>query len=280
MAWTCIDCGSAYPARVSWCTGCASIGRVVLLGERPRAEIDDVVETGDAASLARLAGVPSPLPGLDGVLAGHGALGVLWGPPNGGKSTLAARVLDGVSGPVLYASMEEGLGPTLAGRLTRLGIIRRDYHLIGRATVDQVAAEIRRRRAVAVASDSVQASTWEPRDLRHLLAIHPQLRLLLVVCQVNAKGLPEGRRSLIHEADLALRVEGLRATLTKSRYQELSHGPSDLPVLPRAREAGDSIRRERASVPHLRIVQREDLPTRRAVDRGAHDDEPAGGRPA
>ena len=273
MAWTCIDCGTRYPTRASWCSSCASIGRVMLLGDRPHAEIDLVPETSDAASLARLAGEPSPLPGYPAVMVGHGALAVLWGVPAGGKSTLAASILDATRGPVLYVSCEEGLGPTLAHRLKRLGVTRRDYHLMGRGTVDQVAAEIRRRQAVAVCIDSVQSSTWEPHDLRHMLALTPRLGLLVAVCQVNAKGAPEGRRSLIHEADLALHVEALHYTVTKSRYQEITDGKIALPVLhgPLAR---NEIRREISPVSHLRIVQREDLPEGDREHRGAGADQP------
>jgi hypothetical protein len=245
-----------------------------MLGARPRAELDEVVETADAASIARLAGVPQPLPGLAGVLVGHGALVVLWGVPGGGKSTLAARVLDATPGPVLYVSIEEGLGPTLAGRLARLGIARRDYYLLGRATVDQVVAELRRRRAVAVAIDSVQASTWEPRELRHLLAVLPALRFIIAISQVNAKGLPEGRRALTHEADLALRVEGMRATITKSRYQELTHGETDLSVLPRAAEARNTVRCEEPPLSHLRLVRGANLPEGGGLDCGSGAAEP------
>jgi hypothetical protein len=254
MTFTCIDCGASYPARVAWCAGCGSMGRVLLLGQRPRAELDAAVEVADAASLARLAGEPRPLVAYPQVLAGHGALAVVVGESGGGKSTASARILDCVRGPVLYVSAEEGLGPTLAQRLARLSVTRRDFHLLGRATVDQTAEYLRKTRAVALVIDSVQAAQWEPRDLRHLLAVHPRVELLLAVCQVNAKGRPEGRHSLIHEADLVLSVEQLAITVTKSRYQEVSNGPSDVPVLPHGEKPRNPLRREESPLPHLRLL--------------------------
>jgi len=256
--WTCIDCSTAYPARVLWCAHCGARGRVVVLGRRPRAELDEVIEVADASTLARLAGTPAPLPGLDAVLVGHGALAVLVGESGGGKSTLAARLLDAQRGPVVYASAEEGLGPTLAGRLARLGISRKDYHLLGRATVDQVVGQLARTRAVALALDSVQSGGWEPSDLRHLLAVHPQLRLLLAICQVNARGRPEGRHSLIHEADLVIEVAAMSAAITKSRYQEITNATAALPVLPRT-VTGDSLRQAQPPVQLLRLLRHEDI---------------------
>lgn len=268
---TCLDCGTVYPARVGWCAGCGSVGRVILLGQRPGAAIDTQPEVADAASLARMAGDPEPLPGLDQVLVGHGALGILVGAQGSGKSTLAARLLDAQPGPVLFASCEEGLGPTLAQRLRRLGITRRDFHLIARASVDDIIDNLRRVRAVALVVDSVQAAEWSPRDLRHVLALHPRLRLLLAVSQVNARGVAEGRRALLHEADLVLDIADGVARLTKSRYQEISNGTSVLPVLHGA-GTGSSLRQSAAPIRHLRLVQQ---PTLREGDRS--DREPDDG---
>lgn len=268
--WTCLDCAAEYPVRVGWCTGCGARGRVLMLGRRPRAELDAAVEVADAASLARLAGEPRPLVAYPQVLAGHGALAVVVGESGGGKSTASALILDAVRGPVLYVSAEEGLGPTLAQRLARLGVVRRDFHLLGRASVDQTAEYLRRTRAVALVIDSVQAAQWEPRDLRHLLAVNPRIELLLAVCQVNARGRPEGRHSLIHEADLVLTVEQLVITVTKSRYQEVTTNESVkvpvLPVLPRG-DAGGPLRQAPAPLWRLRLVQREDLRTWSEDDR-------------
>ncbi|MEY4007277.1 MAG: repair protein rada [Gemmatimonadota bacterium] len=260
--WTCLDCAAEYPIRVGWCTGCGARGRVLMLGRRPRAELDAQPEVADAASLARLAGDPRPLAAYPTILAGHGALAVVVGESGGGKSTASARILDAVRGPVLYVSAEEGLGPTLAQRLARLGVTRRDFHLLGRASVDQTAEHLRKTRAVALAIDSVQAAQWEPRDLRHLLAVNPRIELLLAVCQVNARGRPEGRHSLIHEADLVLAVEQLHINVTKSRYQEINTNESRqiavLPVLPRG-DAGSPVRQTPTPIRSLRLVQCEDF---------------------
>jgi predicted ATP-dependent serine protease len=274
-AWTCIDCATRYPTRVAWCSYCSSQGRVVLIGQRPSAAIDQEPESADAASLAALAGEPVPVRAYPMILTGHGALAVLWGVPGGGKSTMAARWLNAVQGPVLYVSHEEGLGPTIAARLKRLGISRRDFRLIGRANVDQVVAEIRRSRPVAVAIDSVQAGVWEASDLRHLLALHPRLSTILAVCQVNAKGAPEGRRGLIHEADLAVHVEGMAATVTKSRYSEITNGTNDLPVLPLSPTvAGDEVGQIGATILHMRSVFSPLVRPGVAEPRGPRDVEP------
>jgi hypothetical protein len=270
--WTCIDCGAQYPVRVGWCTSCGARGRVLMLGRRPRAELDAQPEVADASTIARLAGDPRPLPGLGQVFVGHGALAVLVGESGGGKSTLAARILDQTRGPALFVSVEEGLGPTLAQRLKRLSIDRRDFHLVGRASVDEVSSTITKTRAVAVAIDSVQASTWTPRDLRHLLALHPRVELLIAISQVNARGKPEGRHALIHEADLVIEVSALTASVTKSRYQEVKNELSALPVLPRP-DAGNPLGQAPSALRHLRLVLGEDLRARVEGDRGPDPDQ-------
>lgn len=276
--WICIDCATRYPTKVAWCSHCFGVNRVLMVGQRPVAAIDAEPESADAASLAALAGDPVPVRAYPALRIGHGAMVVLWGPPGGGKSTMAARWLDAVAGPVLYVSHEEGLGPTLATRLKRLNIGRRDFKLLGRANVDQVVAEIRQHRPVAVVIDSVQAGTWEASDLRHLLALHPRLGAVIAVCQVNAKGQPEGKRGLIHEADLSIRVEGMAATATKNRYQEITNGTSDVPVLPRSEPvAGDAPRYQVKALHGLHLVLCPPVHSGGAEPRGPRDAEPAGG---
>ena len=237
--------------------------------------IDAETEVSSAAVLSKLAASPEPVAAYPQILCSPGALAVLWGPPGGGKTTAMLRWLNGLRGPVLFLSAEEGLGPVLAQRLVRLGISRPDFGLLGRATVDAVGEEVRRRKAVGLGIDSVQAAMFEPSELRHLLAVLPSLQVVLAVCQVNARGTPEGRNALIHEADIAANVSGMHITLSKSRYQ-LANAPHDMSVLPGTVEAGNQGRREVAPVRRLRLVRSEGVLSGDDVARGPRTPEPRG----
>ena len=267
--WRCYVCGDSYDERPAFCAGCGQTGSVYQLGRRARAEIDHALEIATAADLVRQADRVEQLAGCPGVMVGGQALVVIAGPPGSGKSSLATRILDGTTGPVMYVSVEEAPGPSLGQRLARLGVRRPDFYVIGWGDADQVAAVLRQRRCVAVAIDSVQVSHWHARELRHLLAVLPSLRLVVAVSQVNKRGEIAGTNELLHEADVALEVEDLHARLVKSRFQGESNGTVVLPVLP-ATFPRNEVRREGASLRHLRVVRDE------AVSEGAqpHRDAP------
>jgi hypothetical protein len=122
-------------------------------------------------------------------------------------------------------SLEEPPGPSLGDRLLRVGVRRDDYGVVGRASVDQVVALLRRSRAVALGIDSVQRSMFTPREVRHLLNVIPTLALVACVSQVNAEGEVRGGEEYGHEADLLLDVADMRWRVLKSRYQESGGGP-------------------------------------------------------
>lgn len=262
MVWRCFQCGDSYDDRPSFCAGCGQTGSVYQLGRRARAEIDGALEIASAADLVSQANHVGQLAGCPGVMVGGQALVVLAGPPGSGKSTLATRIIDGTPGPVMLVSVEEAPGPSLGQRLARLGVRRADFGVIGWGDADQVATVLRQRRCVAVAIDSVQVAHWHARELRHLLAVLPALRLVVAVSQVNKRGEIAGTNELLHEADVALEVEDMSATLVKSRFQPLQGDTNDkpvrvpvlLPVLPSALPR-DEVRREGAPVRHLRLVR-------------------------
>ena len=249
---------------------------MLAVAHRPTAASDGALEVADAADLVRGSWTYLPLPAYPGLQVGTGALVVVYGPPGGGKSSLVTRALASVEGPVVLQSTEESPGPALAARLTRCGVRRRGIAVVGRATVDQVVDLCRARRAVVLAVDSVQMATYQPADLRHLLAIlAPTLRAVIAVAQVNKGGRIEGREALVHEADVVLHVEGLRWTLTKSRYQPtgltgpvLPEESSDVPdrsavplsALHDAGRDGDPLRQEGPPVHSLRDVRDAGVP--------------------
>jgi predicted ATP-dependent serine protease len=253
MVWRCFQCGDSYDDRPAFCAGCGQTGSVYQLGRRARAEIDGALEIASAAELVSQANHVGQLAGCPGVMVGGQALVVLSGPPGSGKSTLATRIIDGTPGPVMLVSVEEAPGPSLGQRLARLGVRRSDFGVIGWGDADQVATVLRQRRCVAVAIDSVQVAHWHARELRHLLAVLPSLRLVIAVSQVNKRGEIAGTNELLHEADVALEVEDLQARLVKSRFQE-SNGTVVLPVLPSTLPR-DEVRREGPSLRHLRLVR-------------------------
>jgi predicted ATP-dependent serine protease len=262
MVWRCFQCGDSYDDRPAFCAGCGQTGSVYQLGRRARAEIDSALEIASAADLVRQANRVEQLAGCPGVMVGGQALVVLAGPPGSGKSSLATRILDGTPGPVIYVSVEEAPGPSLGQRLARLGVKRADFGVIGWGDADQVAAVLRNRRCVAVCIDSVQVAHWHARELRHLLAVLPALRLVVAVSQVNKRGEIAGTNELLHEADVALEVADMSATLVKSRFQPVQGDSNDkpirfpvlLPVLPSA-IVGDEVRLQREGFRKLRLLR-------------------------
>ncbi len=210
------------------CSHCFTSHALALEADRPRAAIDGEVELTSARDLARLTWQGVEIPAYSfGVR--RGALVVVVGPPNAGKSTWAVRALDSMRGEALLVSVEEPGGPSLALRLARVGAKRDDLLVCSRGSVDQIASIIRERKVVAVAIDSVQRAMFEARDLRHLLLTLPSLAVLFATSQVTKTGDIRGSEELRHEADVVLEVEAMRWTVSKSRYEQIGGSGEVLP---------------------------------------------------
>ena len=212
------------------CSHCFTSHALALEADRPRAVLDGEMELTDAKTLARAVWQDVAVPAYSfGVR--RGALVVVVGPPNAGKSTTAVRALDSMRAPVLLVSVEEPGGPSLALRLARTGVKRDDFLVCSRGSVDQIASIIRERKVVAVAIDSVQRAMFEPRDLRHLLLTLPSLAVLFATSQVTKTGDIRGSEELRHEADVVLEIEAMRWTVSKSRYEQIGGSGDVLPSL-------------------------------------------------
>ena len=148
----------------------------------------------------------------------RGALVAVWGQPGSGKSTWATRYVDQLEAPVVYFSAEEKLGPTLAARLERCGVMRADFHAVGQASIDELVAFCRARHAAALVIDSVQVTALRPEDLRRLLEA-AGIDVLVYALQATKDGQAAGSLSYLHEADVVVEVAAMTWRITKSRYQ-------------------------------------------------------------
>ena len=236
MKWRCVRCGARYPEHRMMCTGCFQPGLVIAEPERARAETDDVIEMTNARDLSKATWTKVPITAYPDLQLSRGAMVVLLGAKGSGKSSMLARMLDTVtadpkapSPPVMLYSAEEPAGPSVAERLARVGVVRENFSVCSRATVDQLAGEVSRRKIVALGIDSVQRAMFEPRELRHLLLTLPSLAMLVCVSQVNRDGDVHGGTELGHECDALIEVQKgaddvLRWKIVKSRYQENGEG--------------------------------------------------------
>lgn len=223
-SWRCVACGTWFDAHGSNCTSCLEAGTLMRVGSRAPAAIDLVPEITDAHSLAMAAWTRVETSAFPGLQLCGGALLVVYGPPGHGKSSFATRALDGLRGPVVLASVEEAPGPSLNARLSRCHVRRKDFAIVGRASVDQLADFVRDRKAIGLGVDSVQMAAFTSEELRHLLVVLPTLKVLVGVSQTNKRGEVEGRERLSHEADVVVQVSQLRWQVTKSRYQPVGVG--------------------------------------------------------
>lgn len=234
MTWFCLACLTRHEAHASWCLACGEAGYIVRRFGRVPAAVDGVAEETDARSLAASVWGSVSCAAFPDLKLGPGALVVVHGGPGSGKSTWVTRALDTLAGPVLLVSLEEPPGPTLGARLARCAVKRADFGVVGRASVDQIATIAARRRAVGLVIDSVQIGMFSPRDLRHLLAVLPDLQVLFAVSQQNKQGTVAGRLDLTHEADVVVRLDGGEWSVEKSRYQPVDEAsparPTSSPV--------------------------------------------------
>lgn len=218
----CIQCGAFYEGWAAWCSACCADGALVHVGQRTRAALDGELEVSDARTLAKASWTRVECLAYPTIDLRAGAMVVIHGPPASGKSTMLARALDSFrpEGAVILGSYEEPPGPSLGERLGRLAIRRADFVVTGRASIDQLGALVRARKAVALGIDSAQASGLSAEDLRRLLTV-TGLRALFVVSQQNKAGKIEGRQSLPHEADVVIAAADLRWRIEKTRYSPI-----------------------------------------------------------
>lgn len=154
-----------------------------------------------------------------------GGLICFYGNPGAGKSTMMLKLLDGLPGPVVLVSAEERHGPAVGERLHRTGVTRKDFYVVGKGEIRDVARYCKRVGAVALAIDSLNATPLQADDLRGLQD-QAGVPLLLATLQVTKAGLPAGGNATLHEADVTLAVENIAASgydgrwrIEKSRYQ-------------------------------------------------------------
>jgi predicted ATP-dependent serine protease len=220
MRFVCLNCQTAHDERLLCCFVCGTARLVVPAFSRAPSRALAQLQRATAADLVRRRMDEVRIPAAPDLRLGVGALGVLWGPPGAGKSTLAVRWLDSIPGPVVLFAAEEGLAVTLGERLQRCGVTRRDFHVVGQASVDELAGVVASTKARALCVDSLQATSLLPHDVR-TFSTNLALPLTLVVSQVNKAGELRGTNELLHEVDVGIVVENGAWRLVKSRYQEV-----------------------------------------------------------
>ena len=217
--YSCFQCGSRYSRRLAFCWSCLGDNTILELPQRPRSQLRGTMARASARDLASshwtlVESAAYPLRVLKGALA------LVYGPPGAGKSTMAARWLDGVEGPVVFVAAEEGLGPALSERLSRLAIRRRDFHVLSGGTVDALVEELQQVKARAVCIDSLSVAQLVPGELRKVQE-SAKVPLVLGTLQVTKSGQAAGSHAWLHEADVVVHVEKMKWTLEKSRYQDV-----------------------------------------------------------
>ena len=233
--YRCLRCGAQYQRHFTFCSGCWGSGQLVPFPYRNRAHVDYQPGISTAREVMRMGFGSVDQHAYPDVQLGVRCFVVYSGPPGGGKSTHSTRLANGVPGPALLVSAEEGISPTLAARLARCNVRRDDFHIIERPTVNQVVELASDKKVTSLVIDSVQECAWTAAELRHLLAILPGLAVLIAVLQINKGGEPAGAMALQHEADVHIVVENMRWRLAKSRFQALDGVGGDvLPVSPAA----------------------------------------------
>jgi len=218
QTWTCIGCGSVSDQHQAFCWGCMGDNTFVRLPRRPSTRVNAMPQRASARDLAKANWTMVEAAAYPSIRVLSGAFVAVYGGPGQGKSTMQARWLDSISGPVVLAALEEGLGPAVSERLGRLAIRRADFHLWAGGGLDDLVAELADTKAKALGVDSLTVSHWLPPEVRRVQQT-AMVPLVVGTIQVTKAGLAAGTNAWLHEADVVVRVEDMSWQVEKSRYQ-------------------------------------------------------------
>lgn len=216
--YICVRCQTTFSERVGWCPTCCDLPLLGPMHQRPLSRVLDATpQISSAADLVRAEWDELRVPAYPTLRLGPLCFTLLWGLPGVGKSSMQTRALDSIPGPVVLACLEEGIGPAVGERLSRLGVHRKDFHLFGKGSVDALVDLARAVKARALGIDSLQATALGPHELRILSAACRCA--LFCTAQATKAGEGAGSARFYHEADVVISIHDGRWRIEKSRFQ-------------------------------------------------------------
>lgn len=225
--FSCIGCGATSPERLGACPRCLEFGSWVNVVSSPHSYLRDTALV-TAEDLWRRTTRYRDLGDLSeyfGRLPVDPCAVALYGSPGVGKSTLMLRLADRLAAagePVLYDAIEEGTGSSVTDKLRRLEIRSRNLHVGCLSEMPVVLERARDLGASWVFFDSLTQSSFTAEDIAR---IQRETNIALVYSLHATKaGLARGPSSLLHVADVVVRLEPGKYAIEKHRFAPTKEG--------------------------------------------------------
>ena len=212
------NCGAKYVERVQFCVSCQQFGTVYA---RTRREADRQLPSLRGMSARKLAATDQqarPLDAYPNLRWTPRSVFLLAGAAGQGKTTWAIRA-GACLRPCVYFGFEEQLTEGFADKLRRLEVRYEDFYIEVPRTVSELLEVVREHEPRSIVIDSIQQTSLLARDARSLSTMIGGV--VFAVSQVNRAGDVSGTAQWDHEADVFLRVEGMRYTATKNRFGQV-----------------------------------------------------------
>ncbi len=165
------------------------------------------------------------------------------GKPGEGKSTFCIQFADYLAknfGQVVYISGEEGFSKTLRDKVVNNKIDNPHLFFADISSFEQIKTEIENNKFHFIFIDSLDTLRIDVLKLRELRELYPQ-SAFVTISQSTKDGKMRGSQEIIHDTDVAIKVENGIAVTTKNRF---SPRGAEFSIFPNEDKAAGSFLRE------------------------------------